>query len=72
MNSYLNLISKFPQLSNEESLECKIFITEKELFEALKSMSNEKSLGNDGLTKEFLEMFWSEVVFGLFQLIISF
>ena len=50
MNSYLNLIPKFPQLSKEESLECKIFITEKELFETLKSMSNEKSLGNHDLT----------------------
>ena len=35
--------------------------TEKELFEALKSMPNDKSPGNDGLTKEFFETFWSEV-----------
>ena len=30
-------------------------MTEKELFEALKSMPNDKSPGNDGLTKEFFE-----------------
>ena len=33
----------------------------KKLLEALKSMHNDKSPRNDGLTKEFLETFWSEV-----------
>ena len=46
---------------SEQSLECGKFITEKELFEALKSMPNNKSSGNDGLTKEFFKTFWSEV-----------
>ena len=36
-------------------------ITERELIGALKIMSNDKSPGNDGLSKEFCEMFWSEV-----------
>ena len=53
INNFLNGVSKFPQLSTEQSLECEKCITEKELFEALKSMSNDKSPGNDGLTKEF-------------------
>ena len=35
--------------------------TEKELFEALKSMPNDKSPGNDDLTQEFFETFWSEL-----------
>ena len=48
-------------LSNEQPLECEKCITEKELFEALKSMPNDKYPGNYGLTKTFLEMFWSEV-----------
>ena len=30
-------------------------LTEKELYDSLKSMPNEKSPGNDGLTKEFYE-----------------
>ena len=30
-------------------------------MESLKSMPNDKSPGNDGLTKEFFETFWSEV-----------
>ena len=42
-------------------MECEKDITEKELFEALKSMPNDKSPVNDGLTKEFFETFWSEV-----------
>ena len=29
-------------------------------FEALKSMPNNKSPGNDGLTEEYFEIFWSE------------
>ena len=61
MNNYLNTISKFPNLSNEQSLECEKYISEKELFEALKSMPNDKSARNDGLTKEFFEKFWSEM-----------
>ena len=60
-NSFLNANFKFPQLSTEQALEWEKWITEKELFEALKSMPNDKSPGNDGLTKEFFETFWSEV-----------
>ena len=61
LSEHDNAISKFPQLSTEQSLECEKCITEKELFETLKSMPNDKSAGNDGLTKEFFETFWSEV-----------
>ena len=61
INNFLNTVSNFPQLSTEQSLECEKDITEKELLEALKSMPNDKSPGNDGLTKEFFETFWSEV-----------
>ena len=49
----LNRVSKFPQLSTEQSLECERYIIENELFEALKSIPNDKSPGNDGLIKEF-------------------
>ena len=34
--------------------------SEKELTETLKSMASDKSPGNDDLTKEFFETFWSE------------
>ena len=61
INNFLNAVSKFPQLLNnsitKQSLECEKCITEKELFEALKSMPNDKSPGNDGLTKKLLETF---------------
>ena len=47
--------------------------SEKELIETLKSMASDKSPGNDDLTKEFFETFWSELkkkkkimYFGLF------
>ena len=61
INNVLNTISKFPQLSTEEFLECEKCIREKELFEALKNMPNVKHPGNDGHTKEFFGTFWSEV-----------
>ena len=36
-------------------------MTESELLKSLKSTKNDKSPGNDGLTKEFHETFWEEV-----------
>ena len=36
-------------------------ITEKELLIVLQNMENNKSLGDDGLTKEFCITFWNEV-----------
>ena len=36
-------------------------ITEKELLIALQSVENNKSPGNDGLTKEIYITFWNEV-----------
>ena len=71
INNFLNTVSNFPQLSTEQSLECEKDITEKEIFEALKSMPNDKSPGNDGLTKEFFETFWSEVKKNIFILRIT-
>ena len=64
INNFLNTVSNFPQLSTEQSLECEKDITEKELLEALKSMPNDISPRNGGLTKEFFETCktkWSEV-----------
>ena len=47
-----------PTLSTNEIHECEGEITEKELFDALQSMDNNKSPGNDGITREFYEHFW--------------
>ena len=59
-NAYLNQIN-IPILSEERSQTCEGPITESELLNALKSMPNNKSPGNDGLTKEFYETFWEEI-----------
>ena len=56
----LNKMS-LPKLDNQKALSCEGPITETELLNALKSMSNDKSPGNDGLTKEFYETFGNEI-----------
>ena len=48
-------------LTQEQKLDCEEEIFEKELIDALKSFSNNKSSGNDGSTKECYEAFWSEL-----------
>ena len=58
INNFLNAVSKFRQLSTEQSLECEKGITEKELSETLKSMPNDKSPGNLlALLKNYLKNF---------------
>ena len=56
ITAYLNQIS-IPVLTGEQSQTCEGPILENELLNALKNMSNDKSLGNDGLAKEFYETF---------------
>ena len=51
----------FPKLTKEKSETLDGGITEKELFTALQMMENNKSPGNNGLTKEFYVTFWNEV-----------
>ena len=48
-------------LTEEHSQSCEGPITESGLLDALKCMPNNKSPGNDGLTKEFCERFWEEI-----------
>ena len=50
-----------PKLSPEQINVCEGHITENELLDALKSMDNNKSPGNNGLTKEFYVLFWSDI-----------
>ena len=57
---FLNLVS-IPQLTEDQSKDCEFILSEKDLLLVLKSMPNNKSPGNDGLTKEFYEVFWDDL-----------
>ena len=59
-DSFLNEVS-VPKLNYEDARICKDDLNELELLKALKSMQNNKSPGNEELTKEFYKMFWSEI-----------
>ena len=50
-----------PKLTIEQTLSFEGIISEQEVFKSLKSMGNNKSPGNDGLSKEFYECFWDQV-----------
>ena len=50
-----------PTISNEEKLFCEETININDLKESLFSMENNKSPGNDGLTRELYVTFWEEV-----------
>ena len=43
------------------TVECEGIISETELLKSLKSMKNDKSPGNDRITKEFYEFFWDDI-----------
>ena len=49
------------KLSQDKINLCGEDLTEKDLYDSLKSMQNNKSQGNDGLPKEFYETFWNEL-----------
>ena len=46
---------------NQQSNLCGNEIRETDLFDSMKSMKNNETPGNDGLTKEFYETFWDEL-----------
>ena len=50
-----------PKLQEEQVIKCEGEITESALLKSLKPMKNDKSPGNDGLTKKFSETFWEEI-----------
>ena len=50
-----------PCLNNEQKDFCEIELEEKELSNALKYIPNNKTPGNDGLSKEFYEAFWNKL-----------
>ena len=50
-----------PTLNEINKQKCEGLMTEKECFEALKSMESDKSRGTDGLPAEFYTVFWGDV-----------
>ena len=60
IQSFLDKVS-LPKLNENQTFKCEGAITECEHLKALTSMDNDKSLGNDGITKEFYMKFWDAV-----------
>ena len=58
--SFLDNIS-LPVINNDFFNLCENDLTEDELLISLKSMQNNKTPGNDGLTKKIYETFWNEI-----------
>ena len=54
-NLFENII--LPALIQEQKQDCEKEISEKDVIDGLKSFSNNKSPGNDGLTKDFTKLF---------------
>ena len=52
IEAYLKNIP-LPNLTNEHTLNCENIISDDDVLKSLKSMENNKSPGNDGLSKEF-------------------
>ena len=53
--------NSLPVINNDFFNLCENDLTEDELLITLKSMQNNKTPVNDGLTKEFYEAFWNEI-----------
>ena len=60
INHFLNTLD-IPKPSTDQITRCNIDLTEKDLYASMKSMENDKSPGNDGLTKEFYVTFWNDI-----------
>ena len=60
LNNFLNDLS-IPSLSKTQKQICEKELTEKDIYESMISFDNNKSPGNDGLTKEFYQTFWQVV-----------
>ena len=58
--NFLNTLD-IPKLSTDHIILCDVELTEKDLYVSMKSMKNDKSSGNDGLTKEFYVTFWDDI-----------
>ena len=58
-----NFLDKFQlsKLNNTEIKECDNELPEKKMYMSLMNTQNNKSPGNDGLTKVFLVTFWEDI-----------
>ena len=52
ISHFLHILD-IPKLFPVQIVLCDIELTERDLYDSIKSMKNDKSPGNDGLTKEF-------------------
>ena len=59
MNAFFSFLENInlPTFTDKQVLKLEGIISEAELLKALNSMKNYKSLGNDGIKKEFYESF---------------
>ena len=57
----LTRIITLPSVTNDQKGVCDNDLTDKQLFDALKGIPDNKSPGNDWLTKEFYETFLDEL-----------
>lgn len=60
ISTYLKEIS-LPKVCMEERELCEGELTKTEVTDVLNKMESNETLGNDGLTKEFLQKFWLEI-----------
>ena len=60
INDFLDKV-QLPKSNITEINECDDELSEKELYISLMSMQNNKSPGNDGLSKEFFVTFWEDI-----------
>ena len=60
IKDFLNAID-VPKLSEDQIKLCEEDLNQKKLWKSLRSMQNDKSSWNNGLTKEFYEIFWDEL-----------
>ena len=60
IQSFLHKVS-LSKLNENQTLKCEGAITESGLLKALTSSDNDKSLGNDDITKEFYTKLWDVV-----------
>ena len=59
INNFLNTLD-IPKLSTDQIILCDIELTEKDWYDSMKNMENDKSPQNDGLTKQFYVTFWDD------------
>ena len=65
-SNYLKTLN-LPRLTDDKCRLCEGKLTERECWEALKTMGNNKSPDNDGLSKEFHVCFFDEIHIYLLQ-----